>query len=604
MFCFYFYFADVQKYFDNELNAQSTIIDIEKSEFVRRLHSRCSLILSKWNLLKNKCDGSTTNGKEKISDGDNASYLDMSIKKPDEIDEPIDVRPNDYVDIVEKCDDLEATQPIDDENIYDNFMVESENGKSLLTISTHQRIDIQRRIDCPFGGLPAAHLSIKKSRKNGWLTMNCRRRSYLNILNLYMRRKYFVGLVAEQNDMGNDIGWWMLMYADGPTALKPTLCVDLKSFELTKIEKKTKTERRQSKRDEKLKFELREKTIKTPSKSSTCIYRLWADTNETTEQWFSIISTLKEIHTTINRQLPKLPPPNETSTCVSDEIDASKTIDNESIMYCNQEMQNFSEGVYEEPEECNRPKTVPTLTTFKMNTPIVPTVSANATVATNPTQSIQSIDRSDILAMYDFPKSPARSIHMVHDKLDQQSNDKFSPTIEKCVKRLSMVSPSDVVSVDNADDYDNVIVCDGIPSPALQRENSGKKIHEIRMKLSSHFKDQVYKYPVTMNTRKSAPIKSIVDDKSNEEAKSTLQRFVARIRRTSILKSPKSMQRNECRKNSTTICEFDEKTDENPQQKSNEEIRHGKVHMIINQLEANGQLTLVGGAGTSRITTK
>ncbi|SPP75725.1 uncharacterized protein LOC117590918 [Drosophila guanche] len=69
-------------------------------------------------------------------------------------------------------------------------------------------------IDCPYADLPAGHLALQRSNKYGQLQRIVPKRLFFD-----QTRKCYCGILNE----------WMLCYADGPTACRPSSCLYLKS---------------------------------------------------------------------------------------------------------------------------------------------------------------------------------------------------------------------------------------------------------------------------------------------------------------------------------------------------------------------------------------
>lgn len=544
-----------------------------------------------------------------FGDGDNSSYLDMSMRKPDagidatEDGDKSESGRNEYVDVIDKSEKLivpdinrnvDDVDHDDDDNIYDNYIVENKVsgkldvcGKKIGPTLDANDSNVSSQLsngkrDCPFSGLPAAHLIIKKARKIGWLVLNHRSRPFLHILNSYLSKKFYVGLLCDtvENDTAD---WWMLMYS-GINQMKPTICIELRRFELVRvIAKKQKRERCAISAD--VKFELHEKTPTNSNKKFVpIVYQFSTTTTDECDQWYSTLMLLNSesshsICSGTNRKLPMLPPHECDST--NDPSECNHLSDG--LLYTNDGIHNYSEGVYEEPEEYYRQLDTPIATSSPILYKFVTERPTNAT---------------DALFTYDVPKSPARPVQTV---------EKSSIGIEMTKRQSDALNVIDSCTVDNADDYDKVIV--DSTSSAASRDTSGRiKINEIRIKLTSHFKEHSQKYlsdtstsPVTSISSRKPSICARIDH-SAEHTKpqqiSSVRKFVsnlARVKRssTSTQKSPKSPKSPKSVKREKKPSSPKAPTDE-PLQRT---TRRNKVHMIINQLEANGQLTLLSGGG-------
>lgn len=598
--------ADTKSFFESELHSQA--INGDHKTQIEELLNRCKHIL-----LSLDANGSEQTHIDGVfGDSDNSSYLDMSMRKPDaaiEVTEDgvsnVSGR-NEYVDVIDKSEKVNfpddnrkvgdnegnGADGDGDDNIYDNYIVENKVsdksgvcGKELA--SAHDTNGgsgpspmANGKRDCPFGGLPAAHLTIKKARKIGSLILNHRRRPFLHILNSYLSKKFYVGLLCDT--MENDAPeWWMLMYS-GTNQMKPTLCIDLRRFELVRvIAKKRKRERGAANAD--VKFELHEKTPPNASKKFVpIVYQFATQTTDECDQWFSTLMLLNSesthsISSGTNRKLPMLPP----YECEdSPDPPSGRHHQSDGLLYTNQDVHNYSEGVYEEPEEYYR----------QIDKPIATSSPILSLAAAQPTNT------PDPLWTYDVPKSPARPV---------QISEQSSIAIEMVKRHTDTDDAAELCTAGNADDYDKVIV--DSTSSAANRDASGRtKINEIRIKLTSHFKEHSQKY---LSDTSSSSVTSYGSRKTNSAVSadrptdnpkvqqiSSVRKFVsnlARMKRSSAAtpkspKSPKSIKRER----KPIIPKM---PSEEPLQRTN---KRNKVHMIINQLEANGQLTLLsGGAG-------
>lgn len=485
--------------------------------------------------------------RELFSDGDSSSYLIMNIPRP-QLGDGSD------------ADAVEGSRPLDrrysfadDENFYDNYNVEHLNSKKEAKSSPAKASKVGKmriKRDCPFRGLPVAHLNITKSRKVGWLTISCRRRTFLNILSNYFNRRYYVGLLSDENFESEEKSYWLLLYGDDTKQLQPSANIDLKSFEIGELRSKSKAQNKPSV----LRFSLRERN--SCNKQATMVYTLNADSNEATERWRSTLILISEelnrsSSSTINRELPQLPTESSASRM---------RLSAERAMYCNEDAPNFSEGVYEEPELLNK-------------------------------CSAECQDNTDPSLLYDVPKTPARRLPSTQNIPMPSISGTIAAksTANECVATSKCASASASATVGNEDDYDNIIV---------SREATGvSKMHEARSKLTKHFKER------GQSGFFERPFEGPTETKDKHETIGTMKKIVARIRRSSVLslRSPKSLKRN--KKDSKALqTPVDEMSDENGPEERDEvkqKPNQSKVHMIINQLEANGKLTLLNGGAVS-----
>lgn len=161
---------------------------------------------------------------------------------------------------------------------------------------------------CPFSGLPAAHLLIKKSPKIGSL-----QRIKDNYIFNQSRMKYYSGL----------LDGWLLMYSNS-CDLKPTICLNLQNYDLCNRVEYRKREQ----------FELISNEWKTDKPKK---YLLQAASASDYEEWLQAITTaskssqIRRRLNSVSRKLPSPPP----------------YFESESIP----RLSGRSEGIYEEPSE-------------------------------------------------------------------------------------------------------------------------------------------------------------------------------------------------------------------------------------------------------------
>lgn len=541
-------------------------------------------------------------------DDDNSSYLDMSLRKYEsyKLKQAIDSNPNEYVDIIGKkkstSEDTTFSECADDDNIYDNYVVERklDNSGSDVPVNDIKSNGFDVKHEFPFSGLPATHLPIKKAKKIGWLTLNQRRRRFLNILHLYLNKKFYVGLISD--DSGNGLpDWWLLLYGGGATDLKPSLFIHLSQFELSRVTKnidKKKSFRKSAINN--FHFELKEKpnvNQNTTSKFDPIVYQFSTSSSDEFEQWYSILMMVNndtQMPTDLNasgssRKLPMLPPSSSHKNILNscDETDVASNAEcilSDNLIYTNQDLPNYSEGVYEEPEEFYKSISKPVAT----SSPLPPHIPSKS----NTQKDTNEIDADN--STYDIPISPARSIYHI------RCNENSSKTIKHLDNRYNP-------NVDKADDYDRIMVSSVTPRIVSTTENK-VKISEIRTKLTSQFKEHSQKYLSVDNATKEmtisatnsivVPNSSTTNNYNNKSQLNTVRKFVnqlTRIKRSSMA-SKKSATHTSQKINKIT----DENVDKNIKSIYSAQPKGKKVHMIINQLEANGQLPLLsGGVGSS-----
>lgn len=619
---------------------------------------------------------------------ENASYLDMSMRKYESYnvtEASGNFNRNDYVDVIGKS----SEECNEDDNIYDNFSVER-NGKGSYSEKNDEMRDVKRnsdgKYDCPFNGLPAAHLTIMHSPKMGWLTMHLRRKRFIRNFGINFKRKYYTGLVSKQIERDYH-EWWLLMYSGGTSDLKPTVCLPLNQFEViwefSKIksnektmssEKKTNDDKRMNEiKRMQCKFELNEK-FKVKDPKSYCFV---AETPEHCEHWINLLKQLStglpcvETIFTSTAQIRKLPmvPSNAKNAelnCMNEDIDTVDMLMSNGFSRDDQniDLANYSEGVYEEPEEYykNVPVSmskVPTLPQKKM----LPSTAVN-------------VQRVNISAIYDTPKKPirktddAKQYELVPTKKDASVGKKDSSTDVFTISSSSDVSNngSSFDGVKKGSDVDvtekggievrtdgtevrkegtdvtkdgtavkkdiNIEIMKKDSSKDVARkdrnfemkkeisitnepvdvplENRIKIDDDIRCKLSTQLKQQSQKYLSNLDRKSNDDVDmiktaSMVDGIANKYQLSTVRKWffsnhLAKLRQstnpTNFMRrssggsanvTPQIQPIQRHKTNAIAPSSDVQKRAFSVQPKGN------KVHMIINQLEANGQLTLLSG---------
>lgn len=532
---------------------------------------------------------------------ENTSYLDMSIRKYESYElkkSAGNLNRNDYVDVSSKL----SNECNDDDNIYDNFMVER-NGKcppiqettTIQYIETSSKSDVSvGKKDCPFNGLPAAHLVIMHSPKVGWLTMHLRRKRFIRHFSMNFKRKYYTGLLSKQTDKDYH-EWWLLMYAGGTTDLKPTVCLPLNQFEAcadqSKAIKTDDKDQNDGKRNP-CKFELNGKSKKKDAKS----YCFVAETPEHCEHWLNLVKQSSlglpyiESTFTTTAQIRKLPMPplnmkNSDIDRLNGDIDTVDTTVISSARDHTVDICNYSEGVYEEPEEYYTNVSTGTATKAS-KLPKLPVKK----ILSQSTASTIRID--DISSIYDTPKKPVRKFD------DAKHYDLISGHTENCNESNT------------------------IADSTMQESNRLKIDDEIRSKLSTQLKEQSQKYLTSgrrTNDEEMVRDSTVVDGTPNKYQISAMRKWLFSNHLAKLRQSTNST--NFMRKSSgSNTTETTTQVNTNQQQPSDQPLnktnaiapssdalkrsfsvqpKGTKVHMIINQLEANGQLTLLSGGGNS-----
>lgn len=523
----------------------------------------------KWVCVKKECDTAT-------------SYLDMSVRNYGnyELNNKSNTsNRNEYVDVIGKpVKDFD-----DDDNIYDNYIVERNDNGTTANEMVHDKCtenstkkDTRGKHECPFNGLPAAHLTIMHSPKVGWLTMHLRGKRFTRHFGVHFKRKYYTGLVMKQ--LENDYcEWWLLMYAGGTSDLKPTVCLQLNQFEVCADAVKDvageKSEENANKRNP-CKFELNEKIKET--KKDPKSYCFVAETSEHCDHWVSLLKQLSiglpyiEMTFLTTAQIRKLPmlPLNVKNVDCEHKMDNRDTVDRQIVtgMQFTSDLCNYSEGVYEEPEDYY--KNVPV---SAKKTPILPVKK----VPQSPNATIQ-VD--NILSIYDTPKKPIRKTH----------EDEHFEVVSTPKNRCTFIKSED-----------NGVKCD----------------NDIRSKLTTQLKEQTQKYSFDQKSNDveiNGDTASTISESANSKYQlSSMRKWLfsnhfSKLRQSSNSTHFGGVPCDESITKDTSQAELNQNHEFNevlPSTDTNKRTfsvqpKGNKVHQIINQLEANGQLTLLSG-GTS-----
>lgn len=548
---------------------------------------------------------------------ENASYLDMSVRKYESYDmtkAKENLHPNEYVDVVGKLSNRDNYD--DDDNVYDDFMVEQSKltsrakcGSPAMHVMNHSGKVLSTKRDCPFNGLPAAHLTIMQSPKVGWLMMHLRRKRFLPRFGIHLKRKYYAGLIAEKTDGEKNSGnWWLLMYSNA-TDLKPTICLQVDQFDVIRIDATTDKDDSSKGRKSRIsriaghnqkvhcKFELKEKVSATKRDPAT--YCLVAEAIDQREQWYTLLRQFVNgqhyVETMANTaQIRKLPmlPTTTSSAAESHDMntkDAKRTLSasKNSALYSNEpDLCNYSEGVYEEPEDFYKNIAETNRSTPKSDKPNLPRKKSLQFVS-------PVVLNDEISLIYDTPKTPVRAT--------LQSTDQVDHFKEKERDEYALMGPKQSGEETNR------------TGDADIDEFRRSKINEFRSKLTTQLKEAPQKLYLPTSRSSEDNCKENGNGKYLGNAKSTsstnannnkyqlsnvrkwlFTNHLAKIRQSSAASDSVDQQNRRSQLVNANTSRVD-------QQKRvfSVQPKGTKVHMIINQLEANGQLTLISGGATS-----
>lgn len=262
--------------------------------------------------------------------------------------------------------------------------------------------DFEANIECPFSGLPAAHLLIKKSLKVGNL-QRIKEKPY--IFN-QSRMKYYSGL----------LDGWLLMYSNS-SDLKPTICLNLQNYDLCSSDLYRKHEQ----------FQLISNEYKTDYSRSPKKYLLRAASANDYEEWLQAItsasksSMIRKRLNSMSRKLPSPPP----------------SLENESNPQTR--LSDRSEGIYEEPSEMFSMQLYPSFQLDNwMQLPVAPALPVKGG------SKSKGECNADTVA-YDIPKSPPKPTALDSDYQNKKQQVKIQLTMQ-------MLTPKQVAKSSSADD--------------------------------------------------------------------------------------------------------------------------------------------------------
>lgn len=281
------------------------------------------------------------------------------------------------------------------------------SSKDMLEIECNEQdytepkvIDFEVNVECPFSGLPAAHLLIKKSPKIGYL-QRIKEKTY--IFN-QSRIKFYSGL----------LDGWLLMYSNS-SDLKPTICLNLQNYDLCNSDLFRRREQFQL-----ISNEYKTETIRSPKK-----YLLQAASASDYEEWLQAIteaaksSLIRRRLNSVARKLPSPPTSHETDSTPR--------------------LSDRSEGIYEEPSEMRGTQLYQS---FQFDNwtqlPVAPALPVKSGAKSKTECSIVTV-------AYDVPKSPPKPTvpDVDHQNKIQQVKTQLT---------MQMLSPKPAVKTSSTDE--------------------------------------------------------------------------------------------------------------------------------------------------------
>ncbi|KAG4069946.1 hypothetical protein HA402_015170 [Bradysia odoriphaga] len=298
------------------------------------------------------------------------------------------------------CEYVDVTSPVktSQDELYSNDVLEIECNEEAIT--GLKVTDFETNVECPFSGLPAAHLLIKKSPKVGYL-QRIKDKTY--IFN-QSRIKFYSGL----------LDGWLLMYSNS-CDLKPTICLNLQNYDLCNSDLFRKREQ----------FQLISNEYKADNSRSPKKYLLQAASANDYEEWLQAITEAAKsslIRRRLNSVARKLPSP--PASVETDPIPR---------------LSDRSEGIYEEPSEM---LSTQFYQSFQFDNwtqlPVAPALPVKSGMKCKSECSTASV-------AYDIPKSPPKPT--VPD-LDHQN--KIQQVKTQLTKQ--MLSPKQATKVSSTDE--------------------------------------------------------------------------------------------------------------------------------------------------------
>lgn len=424
------------------------------------------------------------------------------------------------------------------------------------TDTTAKTQSFSHTLTCPFSGLPATHLELKKAIITGNLH---KRRTFFGQV-----KKYYAGIIDD----------WLLLYAGGKADLKPTICISLahctihdRSAETPNVSPTTNPTTTTRKPSDTYELQLIQQLPGGFQKkfhfqvNSKQILMDWLTAIQSTLSSVPEMPTLRPRDITFiasNRKLPTPPFDEMTYSAGVNPSEATKSVittktcslSSSPGVYGNTRLSNRSEDIYEEPAEM-------LLSHYK-----------------HPNESCEVFDitlltPSDSNLNYDIPKSPPKCIDdglQCHH--DTPANHKFSEVKNKLstqLKSLPPISSSPTKSTTTAKDY-------------LSRSPSS--IKEKPKKGSGESPSPSVKNWFLSRLNKSSVTKDVQDQVSNAQPNTADVATPSKIKLSSSIRRTNGSTAAIACSTSMKIIESDRS------------VKGGKVNMIIHQLEANGHLPI------------
>lgn len=408
-------------------------------------------------------------------------------------------------------------------------------------------------LTCPFSGLPATHLELKKAVITGYLH---KRRTFFGQV-----KKYYAGIIDD----------WLLLYAGGKSDLKPTICIALvhctiqdRTAEIPNVPPTAITPTTTRKPSDAYELQLIQQLPGGLQKK----FHFQVSSKQMLMDWCTAIHSRMtcglELPTqrprditfiASNRRLPTPPSDEMTNlgvmTTHTESVNSVITTttyssSSASVVYGNTRLSNRSEDIYEEPSE------------MLISHYHDPTETSDVFETT-------SIPPSGNNLNYDIPKSPPKCVDdglLCHH--DVSANHKFSDVKNKLSSQLKGLPP---ISLSPTKSTTTTKATCSLSSSSVKEKSKKGAGESPSPSVKNWFLSRLNKSSATKDAQDQV---SIVQPSVSEVATQCKIKATSNIRKAngSTTASPMKIFEND------------------------RSVKGGKVNMIIHQLEANGHLPI------------
>ncbi|KAL7735407.1 hypothetical protein ACLKA6_019527 [Drosophila palustris] len=458
---------------------------------------------------------------------------------------------------------------------------EQEQDQQLYDICQHQGEEEETQqvfahelfINCPYADLPAGHLALQRSTKYGQL-QRIEKRLFFD-----QSKKYFCGIL-------ND---WMLCYADGPTACRPSSSLYLKSSAI-EIEHFGEGKRRE------ICFQI---TTADPGKKF--VYQ--ANNEVDAKEWIHAIEAairgdaIAQASLKMLRKLPKLPTPPMLKKSSFSSAGTAVASPTDSIYEEPSPIYNFGETPPRLPDKCNSPSAL--AKRFEYDIPKCP--AQPLVVPVSDERNAEEVETAELLNGGDLKPMPMPQSSSLHGQLaldfqakvktvhSELSSQLTSPErLKKAVKKSysSGNNDAEMLSLTNANPQLNL-------TPKEQKKQRKSQSPQTSpQKTPSKDCDKLAKNWFLSRLNKSSSGQSTRSSSASSAASATSNA-------TSTPSNAKCKQsEKENLLNGLDLCDGsydsalnDQQPSSNPTSPCLKAEAKSKVNMIINQFESSGHLS-------------